>query len=50
MMIDTKNKNDMLTKVEKGRMEVIKYSIKTTTQLGTLWMLQDELKKLEEKL
>ena len=39
----------MLTDYEKGRMEIIKYSMKITTQLGTLWMFQDELKKLEEK-
>jgi len=39
----------MLTDYEKSRMEVIKYGMKITTQLGTLWQLQDELKKLEEK-
>ena len=39
----------MLTDYEKGRMEVIKYSMKITTQLDTLWSLESELKKLEEK-
>ena len=39
----------MLTKYEKSRMEVIQYSIKITTQLDTLWKLQDELKLLKEK-
>jgi hypothetical protein len=39
----------MLSTYEKSRMEVIKYSIKVTTQLDVKWRLEDELKELEEK-
>jgi len=36
----------MLTKYEIGRIGVIKYSIKITTQLSVKWALEDELQKL----
>jgi hypothetical protein len=38
-----------LTKYEIGRIEVLKYTIKTTTQIGTKWMAEDEINRLLEK-
>jgi hypothetical protein len=38
-----------LTKYEIGRIEVLKYTIKTTTQLKTVWAAEDEISKLLEK-
>ena len=38
-----------LTKYEIGRIEVLKYTIKTTTQLGTKWAAESEIEKILEK-